>query len=408
MNKFVHLLLVFFLGAGVLPFFGGKTAFSRQIDDMRSLTGDAPYLLYDANSGKIIAHNRAFERWHPASLTKLMTAYVAFVAIARGEIAPGSPVVISKASRNAPPSRMGYPVGAKLRLDRAITILLVKSANDVALALGEAVAGSQSGFVDRMNIEARRLGLRDTHFTNPNGLHHSRQYSSARDMAILTQAIWREFSQFRNLYAIPAIRAGGKAHYSYNLLLERFDGAIGMKTGFVCASGYNIVAAAKRGNRHLVAILLGTNSQTARAVGAARLLEAGFDLASGNHSENLVNFVRQGKPVGPVNLRRKMCSKKAREARYDPTPDTAVIKSKWLKPRRVTAKPVNIRLGDIDAEPGQAWLTRKLRPARAKVPIPVRRPDYRLVNVDGKAIASRYIGKMTVPLPTKKPDHAKR
>ena len=237
---------------------------------------DIPYVLVDAATNEVLAQNRLHERWHPASLTKLMTAYVTFRAIEFGEITAGSPVTMTSAATKAPPSKMGYKKGTQLRFDMALRILIVKSANDVAVALAESLAGNVEAFVTRMNLEAKRLGLENTQFTNANGLHSKSQYVSARDMVILSSAIWNEFPQYRSIFETPTIQTSKRKYTSYNLLLERFDGTTGMKTGFVCASGYNIVASVERGGRRLVAVILGANSQTERAEVAARLFLKGF------------------------------------------------------------------------------------------------------------------------------------
>jgi len=155
-----------------------------------------PHILVNLTSGKILSQSRADDRWYPASLTKLMTAYVTFRAISKGELEEGSPVIISKLASQQPPGKMGYKAGTTIRVDTALKITVVKSANDVSVALAEAVAGSMKGFVARMNSEARRLGLINTHFVNANGLHSKNQYSSARDMTYLSAQILREFPQY--------------------------------------------------------------------------------------------------------------------------------------------------------------------------------------------------------------------
>ena len=355
-----------------------------------------PYILVDADARVVLKENRAFERWHPASLTKLMTAYVTFHAIADGEIQLGSPVTMTPRSTRVPPSRMGYKAGEQLRVDTAITILLVKSANDVAIALGESVAGSVEAFVSRMNAAAKRLGMEDTHFVNPNGLHDSAQYVSARDMVTLSAAVWNEFPQYRKIFETPSIRAGGKVEYSYNLLLERFDGATGMKTGFVCAAGYNMVASAERNGRRLVAVVFGAMSQGERATMAAQLLDEGFSMTGGSP---LSEFRRTGNPVGPESQRSRVCSEQAVKNRYDPLPETAVLKSPHLHERRVTRDPVTVSLGGIDADPSPAWMARAFLPGGA-VPVPEPRPDYVIVNVDGDAIIPGSLrGGIAVPTP---------
>lgn len=357
-----------------------------------------PYIVVDTDRNEILRENRAFERWHPASLTKLMTAYVAFKAVELGEIQLGSPVTITRNAIKMPPSKMGYKLNSKLRIDTAIKILIVKSANDVAVALAESVAGSVSQFVVRMNEEAKRLGMVDSNFSNPHGLHSKNQYVSAIDMLILSKAIWNEFPQYRNLFNAPSITTGQKTHYSYNLLLERFNGTNGMKTGFVCASGYNMVASVERDGRNLVVVVLGANSQTERAVTAAKLFTDGLAQSFG---AKISNRSRPANIRGPRNLRPTICSKKARETRYDPAAQNAVINSPFLEKRSVTKAPILVSLGGIDAEPSDAWIARAYIPRR--VIVPTKRPNYVVVNLDGELLGSAALLRGSIPIPTPSP-----
>jgi len=375
-----------------LLLFGFKPAFAEEP------LPDIPYVLVNTNGNLVLASNRLDERWHPASLTKLMTAYVVFSAIEAGEISVGSPVTMTPEAKKMPPSRMGYPLDAKLRFDTALRILVVKSANDVAVAIAESLAGTVDAFVGRMNAEAARLGLSNSQFVNPNGLHSSAQYVSARDLVVLSSAIWNEFPQYRELFETPSINDGKKTHYSYNLLLERFAGATGMKTGFVCASGYNTVVSAERNGKRLVAVVLGADSQTQRAVVAARLLLKGFEMEAGTPMSQLSLPVS---PAGPTDMRSELCTEKARQARYDPAAENAVIKSPYLEERRIVHDPVPVRLGSIDGEPSPAWIARAFVPAR--VPVPVKRPEYRLVDVDGILIDKPPTMRGTIPVPITRP-----
>jgi len=305
-----------------------------------------------------------------------MTIYVTLRALAAGEISPGSPVTISAKASKEPPSKMGYKPGTQLRFDTALKILVVKSANDVAMAIAESVAGTEAAFVERMNAEAARLGMADSRFANPNGLHDTAQYTTVRDMALLATHILDEFPQYAPYFAIPTIKAGDKVEHSFNLLLERFTGADGMKTGFVCASGYNMVASATRNGRQLIAIVFGTDSQTARAVEAARLLLQGFEKSGGPSIET---FVSARPPVPPRSQRATMCSEAALKARYDLMPGDMVINSALLSPR-VPGAPVTVSTGGIDAPPSSSAVAAQApsggKGPKGKIPIPTRRPAY--------------------------------
>jgi len=354
-----------------------------------------PYIVIDASSGDILEGQNINDRWYPASLTKLMTAYVTFKAIKAGDIEAGSPVVISNAARKQPPSKMGYKKGVQLRIDTALKIIIIKSANDVSHALAEAVAGNLKNFVARMNSEARRLGMTNTQFANSSGLHSANQYSSARDMALLSAQILKEFPQYAYMFEAAAIKTPVKTHYSYNLLLERFKGANGMKTGFVCASGYNLVGSAKRNGRSLITVVMGTSSQTERAVSAAHLLNTGFQNASSNIG-NIYNSVTRG--GNPKNMRPILCTEKARSSRYDPGAGQAKIKSSHLHPRQVSSKILNITTGGIDGPVSAASFV-----SIRQIPIPTKRPQ-KILNV-GKVVLKTIGNAATgqIPLPTKRP-----
>ncbi len=359
-----------------------------------------PYLVIDAADGSIISAHKESDKWFPASLTKLMSAYVTMKAISKGEIGLGSPVRISKQARNMPPSRMGYKTGTLLRIDTALKIIIVKSANDVSVALAEAVSGSVENFVEQMNLQAANLGMINSHFSNSNGLHDRDQVSSARDLAILSRQILLEFPQYASWFATPAIKTPNKKYYSYNLLLERFSGTNGMKTGFVCASGYNMVASAKRDGRTLIAVVLGEGSQTDRAILAARLLTHAFstkDLPIGNI------FAQPAiKSANPKNMRPVLCTKKARETRYEPGAGMAVVKSKFLNSRIVNSAVLPISIGGISDKPSLAYAQRLLTPS-GKIPVPTSRPRYTPPTpIDGLLQNEKNL-RGTIPVPAFRP-----
>jgi len=369
-----------------------------QVGSAQTVSSKNPYILVDADSGAILAEQDADHRWYPASLTKLMSAYVTFRAIAANEIEEGSPVIISPSARKQPPSRMGYKQGVKLRIDNALKIIIVKSANDVSHALAEAVAGSVDDFVARMNAQAARLGMINTQFANPHGLHSTKQYSSARDMALLSAQLLREFPQYAYMFEAVAIETPVRKHYSYNLLLERFSGANGMKTGFVCASGYNMAGSAKRNGKTLIAVVMGTSSQTERAVATARLLEAGFG-NGGNDLGNIFNGqVNIGNP--PRNMRPVLCTEQARNNRYNPGAGQAVIKSEHLGPRRISSNILPVKSGGITGPPSAAALT-SLLTVTGPVPVPSKRPDYNLEvgEIILETIGTAATGNIALPTP---------
>nr|WP_246828264.1 D-alanyl-D-alanine carboxypeptidase family protein [Rhizobium redzepovicii] len=235
-----------------------------------------PHILVDVQTGRVLEHEEAFRKWYPASLTKLMTVYTVFDAIRAGQISLDTPVVMSKRAAAQPAAKMYFKPGQKLTLDSALKILMVKSANDIAVAVAEAIGGTQEGFVTRMNGEALKLGMTDSHFVNPNGLPGKGQYTTARDLAVLTVALRRDFPQYASYFALEGFTNGQQNVPSLNMLIGRFAGADGMKTGFICASGFNQIGSATRNGRTIVSVVLGTDSLAARADATANLLQKGF------------------------------------------------------------------------------------------------------------------------------------
>ncbi len=236
-----------------------------------------PALVIEAKSGLVIYSEDADRPWHPASLTKLMTAYLAFQAIRDGKLSLADKVTCSEHAKSQAPSKIGLPVGAEISVELALKALIVKSANDVAVMIAERLAGSEQAFVESMNRTAQRLGMTKTRFFNANGLPHEEQVTTARDMALLGRAILQEFPEHSDLFSMPSFKIGNRVLRTHNKLLKTFDGANGMKTGFICASGFNVVASAKRGDLEIMAVVLGEKSSGARTARAARLIQHGFD-----------------------------------------------------------------------------------------------------------------------------------
>ena len=233
-------------------------------------------ILVDADSGKVLRSENATYPWHPASTTKLMTLYMTLSAIRDQRITPDTLFTVSANANSQSPTKMGIPVGTQVTVDNAIKMMMVKSANDMAVVLAEGVGGSVEAFAAQMTETAHRLGMTESNFVNPNGLPDDGQIISARDLAILARALIREFPQYNSYWHVPAIKYGRRVVRNYNPLLGRYAGADGMKTGFICSSGFNLVATATRDNRQLIAVVLGAPTSAARAQKAAEMLESGF------------------------------------------------------------------------------------------------------------------------------------
>jgi D-alanyl-D-alanine carboxypeptidase len=244
-----------------------------------SLTAAAnanPVLLFEPATGQVLYAEEPDRLWYPASVTKLMTVYLTFDAVKTGRLAWDDDVPLSEHARAQPATRIGLRAGIKLNVEQAVRGLILRSANDFAVALAERVGGTEEAFVHAMNDTAKRLGMARTVFRNPHGLPDEAQVTTARDLATLTTALLRDFPDRAEVFSTPSVRIHKGTFYSQNDLLRTLEGADGMKTGFTCASGYNVVASATRDGHRLVAIVLGEYDRQRRSARATELIEAGF------------------------------------------------------------------------------------------------------------------------------------
>lgn len=235
-----------------------------------------PALLFEPSSGKVLYAEGVDDQWHPASLTKIMTAYIAFEEMKAGRLTLDSKLITSETASKEQPSKVGLPVGTKMSVGLGLKALIIKSANDVSVMFAEKISGTVDAFSVRMNATAKRLGMTRTHFVNPNGLPAPAQVTTARDLAKLARAMVKDFPEHAHYWSMPRFRMGKRTLSSHNSLLKSFEGADGMKTGFICDSGYNVVASATRDGRQLMAVVLGEPTGRERKVRAASLLEHGF------------------------------------------------------------------------------------------------------------------------------------
>jgi D-alanyl-D-alanine carboxypeptidase len=313
-------------------------------------------LLIEASTGKVLHAENATYPWYPASVTKLMTAYTTLRAIKEGRVAFDTLLMVSRNAAAQQPTKMGFKVGTGVTLDNALKMLMVKSANDMAVTIAEGVGGSIEGFADMMNSNARRLGMSQSNFVNPNGLPAENHVTSARDLGILARALIREFPEYDSYWHISAIRYGNRVMRNYNSLIDRYPGADGMKTGFICASGYNVVASATRNGRRLIAIVLGAYSGAVRAQKAAQLLERGFNSGGLSWLTPSLGTVDALAPIDaqPPNLRDEMCGghrrKPAAEDNEEEEPSADAGASAT----------------GGESEPGQSFMLSSLKPANGK------------------------------------------
>lgn len=264
----------------------------------------APSIVVDVASGAVLSHDQATASWYPASLTKLMTAYVALDAVRQGRISLDTPVMMSPRACRMAPSKMGFRPGSEVTLHNALVMLMVKSANDIAVAIAEGVSGSVEAFADEMNRASASLGMTQSVWVNPNGLPDDRQVTSARDLAILGRALYVQFPEHANLFNIGAMQLGRQIIPTHNQMLGRYPGADGMKTGFTCPAGFNLVASATRGGRRLIAVVLGAPNPMLRTAKTAALLDRGFQ--SGAALASLSSLPNTG-PTAAPDMREAVC-----------------------------------------------------------------------------------------------------
>ena len=238
--------------------------------------GATSFLLQDFNSGRILAEKDADKKLAPASLTKIMTVYVVFRELANGHLSLDEKVTISKKAWQTPGSRMFIEVNKQVSIEELLHGVIIQSGNDASVALAEHVAGDESTFAELMNQHALRLGMTNTHFTNSMGLPSEDHYTTARDMAILTRALIREFPEYYSWHAIKEYTYNNITQHNRNKLLWRDESVDGVKTGYTEAAGYCLVASAVRNNMRLISVVLGTSSANARANENQSLLNYGF------------------------------------------------------------------------------------------------------------------------------------
>lgn len=233
-------------------------------------------LVMDATSGEILYSANAELARYPASLTKMMTLYLLFDAIESGRVQLSDTISFSGNAAAQPPSKLGVYTGERISVENAILALVTKSANDVAAAVAEHLAGSEYNFAQSMTDQAQRLGMLDTTFQNASGLPNPDQVTTARDMAVLGRALYLDFPQFYHYFSTRYFRYDGASHHNHNQLLFSYDGVDGIKTGFIRASGFNLVASATRNGRRLIGVVLGARSPGERGRMMTSLFDNGF------------------------------------------------------------------------------------------------------------------------------------
>jgi len=244
-----------------------------------SKSSEAGYasIILDADTGEVLRSRNAETRNYPASLTKLMTLYMLFTELDSGRMQLSDEMMVSKRAAGQPPSKLGLKRGERIAVQQAIKALATKSANDVATVVAEAVSGTEWEFAAAMTARARTLGMKRTKFRNASGLPNRKQLSSARDMGVLAMAMLRDFPHYYDYFSLKSFTYGGKVYRTHNSLLNRYPGMDGMKTGYIRASGFNLVASAVRNGRRVIAVVFGGRTAKSRDQHMVKLLDLGFE-----------------------------------------------------------------------------------------------------------------------------------
>jgi len=263
-------------------------------------------IVIDASDGEVLYQRNADSPRYPASISKIMTLYLTFEALASGRIKPNDIIVVSQHAASMAPSKLGLKPGETITVDDAMHAIAVHSANDMAVAMAEKIGGSEARFATLMTLRAQELGMSNTHYDNASGLPDPRQISTARDIATLSRAVMRDYPQYYRFFSLRSFDYRGLNMTNHNGMLGRTPGVDGLKTGYIGASGFNLAASAVRDNRRLIVVVLGGSSSAARDAHVADLLDAGFSVL--NHralgqnitvADNLHEPIPSGQVVRP-------------------------------------------------------------------------------------------------------------
>ena len=262
-------------------------------------------VLMDPATGEVLYARNPDEQRHPASITKVMTLFLTFEALESGDIKLTDRLHFSRFARNQAPSKLGVGKKQTISISQAIQALATKSANDVAVALAEHLAGTEKDFAKKMNARARELGMTHTHFENASGLPNARHYSSARDIALLSQAMLKQYPQFYSYFQQQQFTYAGRVMPNHNKLLGRSQGVDGIKTGYTVASGFTLAASAVRDGKRLIAVVLGAPTSASRDRNVEALLDAGYGVLADRKQGRVVSVaarVDAGEDLPPVLL----------------------------------------------------------------------------------------------------------
>lgn len=268
-------------------------------------------LVADINSGRVLYQENANDLNYPASLTKIMTLYLTFDALEHNRLRLDDYLIVSKSAASASPVKLGLPAGSKIKVEDAIKAVAVHSANDVARVLAENLKGGKEGnFASLMTRVATEIGLSKTNFENSSGLPDNDQMSTARDIALLSMAVYKHFPKYWKYFSIKSWSYNGRTYSNGNRLLKSYPGCDGMKTGYTNKSKYSLVATAARGDSHLISVVLGAKNKNIRASMSAKMLNKGFAIL-GETGAPVVSFVSEPASVPVSSVLSKSSSVKS-------------------------------------------------------------------------------------------------
>lgn len=302
-------------------------------------TGHASHaaILVDANTGGILHETDANHAWYPASLTKVMTLYMAFTAVKQRQIHLHDTITISSHAARQPTSKLGLRTGEQISVQEAMLALITRSANDAAVALGEYLGGNEENFAAKMTAQAHALGMYDSHFMNATGLPHPWQVTTARDMALLAFRVQRDFPEFYGYFGTHSFYFRGSELRGINKFTANYPGAEGMKTGFTCGSGYNLMSSASRNGQRLIGVVLGGQTSPHRYQLMTELMDAGFAGQYPTPRKSIATIPQKFTAAPPYLLG---CGKGAQGSNHKSTSNKSLVKSHKSAPKIGKSKTV--------------------------------------------------------------------
>ncbi|MGY6276585.1 D-alanyl-D-alanine carboxypeptidase family protein [Methylomonas sp. MgM2] len=325
-----------------------------------SLPASARYaaIVIDADSGRVIHEVEATHRWYPASLTKVMTIYMTFAALEAGRLHLNDTLTVSGHAAKQPSSKLGLGRGQTISVEKAIMAVTTRSANDAAVVLAEQLGGTEPNFAVMMTQKAQSMGMFSTSFNNASGLPDENQISSARDLALLSARLIRDFPQYYHYFSAKEFAYKGRVLPSTNKILKSYPDADGLKTGFTCGSGYNLIASAKRDGRRLIGVLLGAHSSAERFKQMGNLLDLGFEKS---HAGLLGSQIEQINAISleppPFQLSSNRCAGSAEQMGADSASNKAEpIRIKPSKSGKIVQKnPTTAKSGHAKKSSASDW-----------------------------------------------------